>query len=144
MSNRKQGKKRNGRKAVSGKNGRGRGTSVGGISSGALEGASILGVGIQEGAGNASLAPGSRRSAQTAGLLALAFAKRSPVALAGIAAAGAGIGIALWLLGDREAIKGAMRSIGQFMTKTGLMTKGTARALHDAPKGDALPGPAMG
>jgi hypothetical protein len=145
VSKRNQGKKRNGHKAMSGENGRGRGTSAGRVSSGALEGASILGVGVQEGAGKGmSVARGSRRSAQTAGLLALAFAKRNPLALAGVAAAGAGIGIALWLFGDREALKSAVRSIGRFMTKIDLTTKGAAPSLHDASRSDALPGTVMG
>jgi hypothetical protein len=108
VSKRKQGKKQNGHTATSGKNGSGVAARRMGLN--ALEGATMLG----------------------AGQLALAFAKRNPLALAGIAAAGAGIGIALWLFGDRKMVTDAMRSIGQLASKSGLMPKGIAQPSQGA------------
>jgi hypothetical protein len=75
---------------------------------------------MREDAGKASLRD-ARESAQNAGRSALAIAKRNPVslALAVGGAACAGVGLALWLSGDREALKGAMRSISRSIGKGG-------------------------
>ena len=110
--NGKAGTKRNGRAGVSVHN-------TYAVSSGALEGASMFGeTRMRDGAGKPTLRD-ARETAQNAGQSALAIAKRNPVSLAlavgGVACAG--LGLALWLSGDRAAFKGAMRSISRSIGK---------------------------
>lgn len=117
MAKRKHGTKRNGKQTPkSAQNGNGRQahrSASDAQRSGALEGAAAIGEAVREGAGTVSaLARTAQEGALDAGQSAFAFVKRNPLplALAGVGVACAGAGLAIWLLGDRDAIKEALRA----------------------------------